>query len=160
MSVRISGMSRHENLKIIAFVGLKGSGKSTILAYLTEKGYPKVTREEIVSQIHHLADAGQHRVITDELTEFDLYRTMKHEFPAELTVVAITTEKQTRHHRLSKEIGNPLNERQASESDWEEVEHKQAELIGLADHYLSNDGPIEELYSHIDELIRDLDFEI
>ena len=35
-------MSHFENVKIIAFVGLTGSGKSTAVDYLTEKGYPKV----------------------------------------------------------------------------------------------------------------------
>jgi dephospho-CoA kinase len=36
-------MSEHNNdIKIIAFVGLTGSGKSTAVDYLTEKGYPKV----------------------------------------------------------------------------------------------------------------------
>lgn len=31
-----------QNLKIIAFVGLAGSGKSTAVKYLTDKNYPKV----------------------------------------------------------------------------------------------------------------------
>jgi len=35
-------MSQHENVKIIAFVGLSGSGKSSAVDYLTEKGFPKV----------------------------------------------------------------------------------------------------------------------
>lgn len=35
-------MKHHENVKIVAFVGLAGSGKSTAVEYLTEKGYPKV----------------------------------------------------------------------------------------------------------------------
>ena len=35
-------MSHQENVKILAFVGLAGSGKSTAVDYLTEKGYPKV----------------------------------------------------------------------------------------------------------------------
>lgn len=35
-------MTHNENLKIIAFVGLAGSGKSTAVKYLTDKGYPKV----------------------------------------------------------------------------------------------------------------------
>ena len=35
-------MTHHENLKIIAFVGLPGAGKSTAVDYLTRKGYPKV----------------------------------------------------------------------------------------------------------------------
>lgn len=35
-------MSQNENIKIIAFVGLAGSGKSTAVKYLTDKNYPKV----------------------------------------------------------------------------------------------------------------------
>jgi len=35
-------MKHHENVKIVAFVGLTGSGKSTAVDYLTDKGYPKV----------------------------------------------------------------------------------------------------------------------
>lgn len=35
-------MTEHDNLKIIAFVGLTGSGKSAAVEYLTDKGYPKV----------------------------------------------------------------------------------------------------------------------
>ncbi len=35
-------MTHHENLKILALVGLPGSGKSTAVEHFTEKGYPKV----------------------------------------------------------------------------------------------------------------------
>lgn len=35
-------MKHYENVKIVAFVGLTGSGKSSAVDYLTEKGYPKV----------------------------------------------------------------------------------------------------------------------
>ena len=35
-------MTHHENLKILAFVGLTGSGKSTAVEYFTQKGFPKV----------------------------------------------------------------------------------------------------------------------
>jgi dephospho-CoA kinase len=35
-------MKHLENVKIVAFVGLTGSGKSTAVEYMTEKGYPKV----------------------------------------------------------------------------------------------------------------------
>lgn len=35
-------MSHHENVKIVAFVGLAGSGKSSAVEYLTEKGVPKI----------------------------------------------------------------------------------------------------------------------
>ena len=35
-------MSEKENLKIVAFVGMSGSGKSVAVDYLTEKGVPRV----------------------------------------------------------------------------------------------------------------------
>lgn len=38
----IDSMSEKKNVKILAFVGLAGSGKSTAVEYLTAKGYPKV----------------------------------------------------------------------------------------------------------------------
>lgn len=35
-------MSHQENLQILAFVGMTGSGKSTAIEYFTEKGFPRV----------------------------------------------------------------------------------------------------------------------
>ncbi len=35
-------MSERKNVKIVAFVGLAGSGKTSAVEYLTAKGYPKV----------------------------------------------------------------------------------------------------------------------
>lgn len=35
-------MTHHKNLKILAFVGLPGAGKSTAVEHFTEKGHPKV----------------------------------------------------------------------------------------------------------------------
>ena len=35
-------MTNNQNLKIIAFVGMPGSGKSTAVDYITSKGFPKV----------------------------------------------------------------------------------------------------------------------
>jgi len=35
-------MKHHENVKIVAFVGLTGSGKTAAVDHLTSKGYPKV----------------------------------------------------------------------------------------------------------------------
>lgn len=35
-------MTHHDNVKILAFVGLAGSGKSSAVEYLTAKGFPKI----------------------------------------------------------------------------------------------------------------------
>lgn len=59
-------MTHHENLKILAFVGLTGSGKSTAVEYFTQKGYPKVYF------------GG---VILDAMTEAGLEHTQENEKP-------------------------------------------------------------------------------
>jgi len=59
-------MTHRENLKIIAFVGLSGAGKSTAVEYFTEKGFPKVYF------------GG---VILDAMTEAGLEHTQENERP-------------------------------------------------------------------------------
>lgn len=49
-------MIHNHNVKIVAFVGLSGSGKSTAADYITSKGYPKVNFSGIVHD--EMAKAG------------------------------------------------------------------------------------------------------
>jgi len=57
-------MTTHENLKILAFVGLAGSGKSTAVEYLTAKGFPKVYFGGVILQA--LEEAGIERTAENE----------------------------------------------------------------------------------------------
>jgi len=137
-------MASEKNVKIVAFVGLTGSGKSSAVEYLTEKGYPKVyfggivldevkrrgleltqeneqpIREElrekegkdfvvkrIIAQIHDLIGAGQHNIVADGLYTWTEYKTLKHEFPGELTVVAIVSPKHLRKQRMANREVRP-----------------------------------------------------
>lgn len=189
-------MTHHENLKILAFVGLSGSGKSTAVDYFTEKGYPKVYfggvvldamtaaglaheehlersfREElrqkegkdfivnrIIDQIHHLATAGQHRIVADGLYTWTEYKILKKAFPGELTVVAVVAPKHLRHHRLETRPIRPLNQQEASERDWSEIEHlEKGGPIAIADHYVMNNGSVEDFYHQLNAISELLDF--
>jgi hypothetical protein len=79
-------MTRHENLRILAFVG---SGATAVVEYLTEKSFPKVNVPDMSSQIEHLADAGQHRIVTDAILDVESFRNVAHEFPGELRLVSV-----------------------------------------------------------------------
>lgn len=195
-SATLVGMSERKNVKILAFVGLAGSGKSTAVEYLTEKGYPKVyfggivldevkkrgleltqeneqpIREElretegkdfvvrrIIKQINDLIDAGQHRIIADGLYTWTEYKTLKHEFPGEVYLVAIVAPRPLRHHRLSQRPVRPLNAEQADQRDWAEIENlEKGGPIAIADHFILNDGDLKKLHTQIDAELRSINF--
>ncbi len=189
-------MKHYPNIKIVAFVGLTGSGKSSAVDYLTAKGYPKVYfggvvldamtkagiahtqenekpfREElreregkdfvvkrIVSQIHDLIDAGQHRIVADGIYTWTEYKAMKHEFPGELTVVAVVAPKHLRHHRLTQRPIRPLTDIEANERDWAEIENlEKGGPIAIADHYIINNGDLDHFHDQIDNLLTKINF--
>jgi len=189
-------MKHLENLKIVAFVGLAGSGKSTAVEYFTEKGYPKVyfggvilqamadagiertasseqefresVREKegkdfvankIVDQIKHLAASGQHRIIADGLYTWTEYQVLKKAFPGELVLVAIVSPRHLRYHRLSERAVRPFTATEAHERDVTEIEHlEKGGPIAIADHYVINDGSVEELDQKLAALLESLGF--
>jgi dephospho-CoA kinase len=132
-------MKHLENVKIVAFVGLTGSGKTAAIEYLTKKGCPRIyfggifyeamkeagltpgnweqetpfrrriRKEEgddfivkrAIKQTHDLIAAGQHRIVIDGLYSWTEYKALKHEFPGELTVIAIIAPRNVRKRRLA-----------------------------------------------------------
>lgn len=189
-------MSHHENVKIVAFVGLSGAGKSSAVDYLTAKGYPKVyfggiileevakrgleqtqeneqpIREElrakegkdfvvrrIITQIKDLIAAGQHRIVADGLYSWTEYKTLKHEFPGELTVVAVVAPKHLRKKRLANRPVRPLTSEQVDQRDWAEIENiEKGGPIAIADHTIINNRDMDDLYRQVDEELEHIHF--
>lgn len=181
-------MIHHENIKIIAFVGLAGSGKSSAVEYLTQQGYPKIYfggviykameeasiditwesqeafREDIraregkdfvvkraVKEARNLIDAGQRHIVLDGLYTWSEYKILKHEFPGEMTVVAIVTPKHLRKQRMANRPERPMTSREVDERDWAEIEKlEKGGPIAIADHYIINDGDVAKLHKNID----------
>lgn len=192
----MDSMGKHENLKLIAFVGLSGSGKSVAVDYFTKLGYPKVyfggvvldlmtkaglehtqenekpfreklrqefgkefVVENIIKQIRDLQAAGQRRVIADGLYSWTEYKRMKHEFPGELTVVAIVTDRHLRYKRMANRPVRPLTAQGIDERDWSEIEGiEKGGPIAIADFFVHNDGSVEELESQLTKIARNIEF--
>ncbi len=184
------------NVKILAFVGLAGSGKSAAVDYLTSKGYPRVYfggiildamteaglehtqeneksfREElrrkegndfvaqrIIQQIYKLIESGNRHIIADGLYSWTEYKTMKKEFPGELIVAAIVAQKKLRHRRLLSRPVRPLSQFEADQRDWAEIENiEKGGPIAIADHFIINDGTLEDLHKQIDKLLIETEF--
>jgi dephospho-CoA kinase len=189
-------MKHYENVKIVAFVGLTGSGKSSAVDYITSKGYPKVyfggivldevakrgleltqaneqpIREElrekegkdfvvkrIVAQIHDLINAGQHRIVADGIYTWTEYKVLKHEFPGELTVIAIVSPKHLRKQRMANRPIRPLTAVEVDQRDWAEIENiEKGGPIAIADYFLINDKSLGSLHEQIDNALEQINF--
>lgn len=182
--------------RILAFVGLTGSGKSEAVHYVTQKGYPKVyfggvilgamkdagiewteTNEKefreqireregkdfvvkrIIDEIHRLIGAGQHYIVADGLYTWTEYKALKHEFPGELTVVAVVAPKHLRHHRLTLRPVRPLTIEEANQRDWAEIENlEKGGPIAIADYFVHNHKDIDYLDQQLDAILANTGF--
>lgn len=186
------------DVKIIAFVGLAGAGKSSAVEYVAGKGFPKiyfggiiyaamdeagieitpesqqVFREEIreregkdfvvrqvIKQANDLIESGQKRILLDGLYTWTEYKILKHEFPGELSVIAVVTPRRLRHRRLATRPERPFTAKEATERDWTEIENlEKGGPIAIADYYIHNDGELTTLHSQIDGVLTDIGFNI
>ena len=185
-------MSSKENVKIVAFVGLAGSGKSVAVEHLTEKGVPKVYfggiiysamkeagieitwdsqkqfREEIrakegkdfvvkraIKEARGLIGAGQHRIVLDGLYSWSEFKILKHEFPGEMTVIAIVTPKHLRYQRMAQRAERPMTAHEVDERDWAEIENiEKGGPIAIADYFVHNDRDLDWLHKQLSEALH------
>lgn len=189
-------MKHRSQTKIIAFVGLAGSGKTSAVNYLSAKQYPKIYfggviyqamrdanieitwdsqkifREEIrkregndfvvkqaVVKARNLIESGQHRIILDGLYSWSEYRILKHEFPGELTVVAVVTPKYLRYRRMANRAERPMQPHEVDQRDWAEIENlEKGGPIAMADYFIINDRDVESYNRQIDDILKAIDF--
>ncbi len=156
-------MKQYDNLRILAFIGMPGTGKTQAVGYIAQKNYPKVifsSAQATVDQVNHLAEAGQRRIIIDDVPEWTDYKLLKHEFPGCVKVVAVTAPTHLRHKRLAERLEQPLNEEESTTRDATYVETStKSNIIAVADYYLQNDKENEQdFYAKIDALLAELQF--
>lgn len=114
---------------------------------------------KIIEQIHGLINAGQHRIVADGIYSWTEYKRLKHEFPGELIVIAITAPKHLRHHRLSNRDVRPLNQEEANRRDWDEIEKlDKGGTIAIADYFIANDSTLDKFHQQIDEVCEEINF--
>ena len=187
-----------DNVKIIAIVGMSGSGKSVAVDYLTSKGYPKVYfggmvykemekrgiirtedgesekkfREEIrekegkdwvvrqvIAEVKDLIAAGQKRIVLDGVYSWTEYKILKHEFPKNLTFIAVVVDKKLRYDRVSKRPIRAFDSAAIRERDRSEIENlEKGGPIVAADYYILNNGTIADCEARLGEILKEIEF--
>lgn len=186
------------DVKILAVVGMSGSGKSVVVDYLTEKQIPKVyfggmiykemarrgvertadgesekhfremIREtegkdwvvkQVIGETKDLIAAGQKRIVLDGVYSWTEYKALKHEFPGELTFVAIVVPKKLRHKRVAQRPERPFDKNEIRERDRSEVENlEKGGPIAMADYYILNDGTMAKMYEDLEKILQEIEF--
>lgn len=182
--------------KILAIVGMSGSGKSVAVDYLTEKGIPKVyfggmilkeierrglertpetekmvridVREkfgkdwvvnQVIEETKKLIEAGQRKIVLDGVYSWTEYKILKHEFPGELTFIAIVVPKKLRYKRVGQRPGRPFSLDEIIDRDQNEIENlEKGGPIAAADYYILNDGSISEMHEEIDKILEEIEW--
>ena len=100
-------------------------------------------------------------IVIDGLYSFSEYKTLRHQLGAELILVAIVAERQTRYTRLAQRPERPLTPAEAEARDWQEIERiEKGGSIAIADFTLLNNDTPEALLDALDSLLTRLDFTI
>lgn len=156
-------MTYHENLRLLAFVGLRGSGKTTAVEYVASRGVPKIhdvsNTTSLIEQIERLTHAGQHRIVLDAIDSWETYKTLLHEFPAALHIVAVFAPKHARFHREAQHPLYPMNEAQTAQEDWKAIEaYNYGGTIAEAEFVIENNASITAFTQKIDAVLEELTF--
>lgn len=115
--------------------------------------------KRVVQEIHELVASGQRRIVLDGLYSWTEYKILRHEFPGEMTVIAIVAPKHIRKQRMAKRPERPMTAAEVDERDWDEIENlEKGGPIAIADHFIHNEGDIEKLHQQVDTLLDDLQF--
>lgn len=155
-------MADKQHVKIVLFVGLSGSGKSSSAEYVAKKGIPRVTFriiDDLLNQLQHLVDAGQHKVIVDGIDGWESYVRLKRQFPGCVVTVSLLADRYIRVRRLASRPEAPISESVAHEKDTNEVTKLNlGGVIAMSEYFLVGSHTLEELYSQIDSILDQEDF--
>lgn len=185
-----------KDTKLIAIVGMSGTGKSVMVDYLTDRGIPKIYfggilyremekrgieitpetqgqfREMIretegqdwvgrqaIAEAKDLIAAGQKRIVLDGVYSWTEYKAFKHEFPGQMTVIAVVAPKKLRYERLAHRPSRPFTPAEIRARDQSEIEKvEKGGPIAAADYYILNDGTVEKAYAQLKAILQDIDF--
>ena len=178
--------------KIIAVVGMCGSGKSVAVDEFVKRGWKKIyfgeatfikmkelgleINEENERKTRELLRASGDKgiyakiflpeiekcfkkgnVVIESLYAWSEYKIIKEKFGEAFEVLCIATDAPLRRTRLKERAFRPMDEATSLSRDYSEIENiEKGGPIGIADHYILNNGSMEDFQKEIVNYIESL----
>ena len=112
---------------------------------------------QAVAEAKDLIAAGQKHIVLDGLYSWTEYKLFKHEFPGQVTIIAVVAPKKLRYERLAHRPERPFTPAEVRDRDRSEIEKvEKGGPIAAADYYLLNDRSVDELYASLKDILNDL----
>ena len=101
---------------------------------------------------------GEHPVVhIDGLYSWDEYRVLEREFPGQVRLLAVATDKALRHRRLAARPERPFTAEQARDRDLSEIEFlAKGGPIAFADFTLANNDGVPDLIERLDSALAQM----
>ena len=114
---------------------------------------------QAIRDMRQLIDAGQKKIVMDGLYTWSEYKMIRHEFPGQVTVIAIVAPKYIRYQRMEKRVERPMVPHEVDDRDRTEIENlDKGGPIAIADYFVINDSSIEKLHTDLDKIANDVHF--
>ena len=179
--------------RLIAFLGLPGSGKTEAISYVMEKyQWPKVyfgqiTLDEVIKRgleinprneqlvredLRNVYGEDYHArrivekieampdepiILIESLYSWTEYQIFRERFNDAFTTITIHAAPHVRYARLANRKERPLTEEEAKQRDIAQLKRfDQGMPIALSDCIIINEGSVEDLHGHIEEILQRL----
>jgi len=125
----------------------------------------RATREDLRAKFGRLHYANQvikkiealdknTNVLVESLYDWQEYLHFKKNFGDDYIMIAVYSSPKTRYARLGKREVRPLTPIEAQSRDYAQIENIfQAGPIAMSDYTIINEGTLDELFNHVDEVI-------
>lgn len=180
------------NNKIIAVVGMCGSGKSVAVNLIEKQGFKKIyfgeatfkkmkelnlelnseNERKVREMLRESGDKGiyakiylndikkahkEGNVVIESMYSWSEYKILKEEFKDDFLVLSIVTDASIRYERLENRAFRPLTKEEALSRDYLEIENiEKGGPIGIADHFILNNGSQAQLKREILKFLKQI----
>ena len=149
--------------KLIAVVGMSGTGKSVATTYLEDQGYKKIYFGGVIYD--KMKEAGI-EITPDSQKEFRENLRKEHGMGVvakifkDLKLICVCTDKKIRYNRVESRPDRPFNHEDIIKRDVAEIENSaKGGPIAFADYYILNNGDLNSFYKRLEEILDDIDNE-